>query len=74
MNYKPAMAAGIRRNLIRIYETMLKNGCDNLHVVLVLVSGEKITMQVIDDLQDSFVNVIPNVEIVAYTNEEINKK
>lgn len=74
VNYKPAMTAGIRKNLIRIYETMLMKGCDNLHLVLILVSEEKITMQVIDDLQDSFVNDIPNVEIVAYTNEEINKK
>lgn len=73
-NYKSAMADSVKRNLVRINETMANNGCENLHVVLLLVSEAKLSSQAIDDLQNSFINVIPNVKIVAYTNEEINKK
>lgn len=74
MNYKSVMVAGIRQNLIRIYDTMVKKGCENFHIVLLLVTEEKMTSQIKDGLRSSFVNAIPNVEIVAYTNEEINKK
>lgn len=49
-------------------------GCENLHVVLLLVSKEKMTLQAQENLRNSFADVIPNVEIVVYTNEEINKK
>ena len=35
------MADSIKRNLIRIYEIMANKGCENLHVVLLLVSKEK---------------------------------
>lgn len=74
VNYKTAMADSMKRNLIRIYEIMANKGCENFHVVLILVSEEKITSQAIDDLRNSFVNVMPNVEIVAYNNKETNKK
>ena len=30
----------MKRNLIRIYEIMANKGCENLHVVLLLVSKE----------------------------------
>lgn len=68
------MADCMKRNLIRIYEIMANKGCEKFHVVLILVSEEKITSQAIDDLRNSFVNVMPNVEIVAYNNKETNKK
>lgn len=71
VNYNPAMADSMKRNLIRIYEVMANKGCENLHVVLLLVSKEKMTLQAQENLQNSFVNVIPNVELVTYTNEEI---
>lgn len=74
VNYMATMALGIRRNLIRIYEAMIDKGCEKFHVVLVLISNDKMTLQAIDDLRNSLVNVIPNLEIVTYTNEEINKK
>lgn len=74
VNYNPAMADSMKRNLIRIYEAMANKGCEKLHVVLLLVSKEKMTSKAIDDLRNDFVNVIPNVEIMVYINEEINKK
>ena len=64
----------MKQNLVRINETMANKGCENLHVVLLLVSEAKLSSQAIDDLQNSVVDVIPNVKIVAYTNEEIKKK
>lgn len=53
---------------------MANKGCENLHVVLLLVSKEKMKLQAQENLRLSFIDVIPNVEIVVYTNEEINKK
>ena len=74
VNYKPTMADSIKRNHIRIYEIMANKGCENLHVVVLLVSKEKMKLQAQENLRNSFIDVIPNVEIVVYTNEEINKK
>ena len=74
VNYKPTMADSIKRNLIRIYEIMANKVCENLHVVMLLVAKEKMTLQAQENLRNSFIDVIPNVEIVVYTNEEINKK
>lgn len=74
VNYKPTMVDSMKRNLIRIYEIMANKGCENLHVVLLLVSKEKMTLQAQENLRNSFADVIPNVDIVVYTNEEINKK
>lgn len=53
---------------------MANKGCENLHVVLLLVSKVKMTLQAQENLRNSFENVIPNVELVTHTNEEINKK
>lgn len=74
VNYKPFMVAGIRRNLTRISEAMTDKGCEKPNVVLVLVSNDKMALRSIDDLRNSLVDVIPNLEIVTYTNYEINKK
>lgn len=74
VNYKPTMVDSIKRNLIRIYEAMENKGCENLHVVLLLVSTEKMTLKAMENLRVDIANVIPEVEIVAYTNDEINKK
>ena len=68
------MVDSIKRNLIRIYEAMENKGCENLHVVLLLVSTEKMTLKAMENLRVDIANVIPEVEIVAYTNDEINKK
>lgn len=67
-------ADSMKRNLICIYEVMANKGCENLHVVLLLVSKEKMTLQAQENLRNSFENAIPNVELVTYTNEVINKK
>lgn len=53
---------------------MANKGCENLHVVLLFVSKEKMTLQAQENLRNSFENAIPDVELVTYTNEEINKK
>lgn len=74
VNYRPTMAAGIRRNLIRIFEAMTDKGCEKFHVVLVLVSNDEMILRSIENLRKSLVDVIPNLEIVTYTNEEISKK
>lgn len=74
VNYKPTMVDSMKRNLIRIYEAMENKGCENLHVVLLLVSTEKMTLKAMENLRVDIANVIPEVEIVAYTNDEINKK
>lgn len=72
-NYSSAIAENAIRNLGRISETMANEGCSNLHIVLILVSKDKLSSHVLDDLRSKADAAIPEFEIVNYTRGEIEK-
>lgn len=73
-NYSSASAENAIRNLGRISETIANSGCSDLHIVLILVSKDKLSSQVLDNLHCKADDAIHDLEIVNYTEDEIGKK
>lgn len=73
-NYSSTIAENAIRNLGHISETMTNKGCSNLHIVLILVSKDKLSSHALDDLRCKANDVIRELEIVNYTRDEIEKK
>lgn len=73
MNNSPEKVEVTLRHLRRIYGTMVSKGCENLHVVLIFVLKDKLYSKALDYLQTNSKIVIPNLEIVSYSRNEIEK-
>lgn len=73
-NYNSASAENAIRNLGRISEAMENKGCSDLHVVLILVSEDKLSSQTLENLRCKANDTIHNLDIVNYIREEIGKK
>lgn len=73
MNYDPTMFKITLRRLKRIYETMITKGCENLHMVLIFVLRNKPSSKALVGLQTNSKSVMPNLEIVSYNRNEIEK-
>lgn len=71
-NYSTSMVASLRRNLACVYEIMSNKGCENLRVVLVLVTEVAMQQEAIDGLDYRLVDISPNIEIVNYVKAELN--
>ena len=73
VNYNFAVAYKAIRNLSRISEIVASRGCTNLHIVLILVSIEKLSSQTLDHLRCTADGTIHELNIVNYTKDEIEK-
>lgn len=73
-NYNPGVADNAIRNLVRISETMANKGRSDLHIVLILVSKDKLSSQTLDKLRNNADDTIIELKIVNYTRDELEKK
>lgn len=73
-NYNSAIADNVIRNISRISEVMVSRGCPNIHVVLILVSEDKLSSQTLENLRCKVDDTILNLEIVNYIRDDIEKK
>lgn len=73
MNNDSTMFEITLRRIKRIYETMIAKGCENLHMVLIFVLKNKLSPEALADLQTNSKSIIPNLEMVSYNINEIEK-
>lgn len=71
-NYISSMFDSLKRNVNRINRVVAKNGWDNIHIVLILVTKDKLQSDKVNKLKEQLNCVVPNLEIVNYLSGELS--
>lgn len=66
------MFDSLKRNVNRINRVVAKNGWDNIHIVLILVTKDKLQSDKVNKLKEQLNCVVPNLEIVNYLSGELS--
>lgn len=73
INYTPSMSEKIKSNLVDISKNMAIKKCNNITVVLILVTMKKIQSDMIHRLLKQLSGIKPKLEVLNYESDDLDK-